>query len=156
MNKTRFHRLHIVFAGLSLFSCFSCASSMEGLSIEEAKDVVSSFEAVTYEKYSYQAEINCLGLGSEESSKDGELFVDSKKTDTVSKDKDGNDLSGTSACMHTLSSEHGWTRICHYGYNDWTPAVSLFKVYVRCHLWLEMYEAHLQTGNPIDYYLKHA
>lgn len=72
------------------------------------------------------------------------------------KDKDGNDLSGTSACMHTLSSEHGWTRICHYGYNDWTPAVSLFKVYIRCHLWLEMYEAHLQTGKPIDYYLKHA
>lgn len=72
------------------------------------------------------------------------------------KDKDGNDLSDTSACMHTLSSEHGWTRICHYGYNDWTPAVSLFKVYVRCHLWLEMYEAHLRTGKPIDYYLKHA
>lgn len=96
MNKTRFHRLHIVLAGLSLFSCFSCSSSMEGLSIEEAKDVVSSFEAVTYEKYSYQAEINCLGLGSEESSKDGELFVDSKKTDTVSKDNDGNDV-------HTIS-----------------------------------------------------
>lgn len=72
------------------------------------------------------------------------------------RNKEGEEMSSASAAMHTLSSEHGWTRICHYGYNAWTPAISLFKVYVRCRLWLEMYEAHLRTGNPIDYYLKHA
>lgn len=70
-------------------------------------------------------------------------------------DKHGDAMDGCSGSMHTLTSENGRTRICHYGYNSWTPNVSLFKVYMKCRLWLEMYEAHLRTGKPIDYYLKH-
>lgn len=70
------------------------------------------------------------------------------------KDKDGNNLSYCSSDMHTLTTRHGGTTICHYG-NSWTPMVSLFKVYVKCRLWLEMYELHLETGKTIDYYLKH-
>ena len=64
-------------------------------------------------------------------------------------------MNSPSASMHTLSSENGWTRICHYGCNSWTPNVSLYKVYIKCRLWLEMYETHLRTGKPIDYYLNH-
>ena len=71
------------------------------------------------------------------------------------KSKTGRELNEPSASMHTLTSENGWTRICHYGSNSWTPNVSLYKVYVKCRLWLEMYETHLRTGNPIDYYLNH-
>lgn len=71
------------------------------------------------------------------------------------KSKLGKDLDGPSATMHTLTSENGWTRICHYGCNSWTPNVSLYKVYVKCRLWLEMYETHLRTGKPIEYYLNH-
>ena len=71
------------------------------------------------------------------------------------KSRDGQDLNYVSAAMHTLRSENGWTRICHYGPHSWTPNVSLYKVYIKCRLWLEMYEAHLRTGNPIDYYLNH-
>lgn len=71
------------------------------------------------------------------------------------KDKYGNDMIDASGAMHTLPTEHGWTRICHYGYSSWTPGVSLYKVYVKCRLWLEMYEAHLRTGHQIDYYLNH-
>ena len=71
------------------------------------------------------------------------------------KSKQGNELNSPSASMHTLSSENGWTRICHYGCNSWTPNVSLYKVYIKCRLWLEMYETHLRTGKPIDYYLNH-
>ena len=71
------------------------------------------------------------------------------------KSKSGCDLNSVSATMHTLASEHGWTRICHYGHQSWTPNVSLYKVYVKCRLWLEMYESHLRTGNNIDYYLNH-
>ena len=67
----------------------------------------------------------------------------------------GADMDECSAQMHTLSSEHGWTRICHYGGESWTPYVSLYKIYVKCRLWLEMYELHLQNGRPIDYYLNH-
>lgn len=70
--------------------------------------------------------------------------------------KNGEEMSCASCSMHTLTSDNGWTQICHYGYRDWTPAVSLFKVYVRCRLWLDMYEAHLITGKPIDYYLIHS
>lgn len=71
------------------------------------------------------------------------------------KTKSGINLDCTSATMHTLPSERGWTRICHYGYKAWTPFVSLYKVYVKCRLWLEMYESHLRTGHDIDYYLNH-
>ena len=71
------------------------------------------------------------------------------------KDINGNDLSGISGAMHTLQSENGQTRICHYGSGSWTPNVSIYKVYVKCRLWLEMYEAHLRTGHPIEYYLNH-
>lgn len=71
------------------------------------------------------------------------------------RDNKGNNLASPSSSMHTLSAENGWTRICHYGLNSWTPNVSLYKVYVKCRLWLEMYEAHLRTGKPIDYYLNH-
>ena len=69
--------------------------------------------------------------------------------------KDWVKMSGVSASMHTLTSEHGYTRICHYGLQSWTPNVSLYKVYIKCRLWIEMYELHCQTGKPIDYYLKH-
>ena len=69
--------------------------------------------------------------------------------------KNGAPLNGPSAAMHTLPSENGWTRLCHYGYDSWIANVSLYKIYVKCRLWLEMYELHLQTGNDIDYYLNH-
>ena len=71
------------------------------------------------------------------------------------KDARGNDMNSASGSMHTLTSERGWTRICHYRTSSWTPAVSLYKVYVKCRLWLEMYEAHLRTGKPLDYWLNH-
>lgn len=70
-------------------------------------------------------------------------------------DRRGNPLDSPSGDMHVLAAKNGWTRICHYGRESWTPNVSLFKVYVKCRLWLEMYELHLQTGHNIDYYLNH-
>ena len=69
--------------------------------------------------------------------------------------KDGEPMDGPSSTMHTLTSEHGYTRICHYGYHSWSPMVSLLKVYVKCALWLNMYELHLLTGNTMEYYLNH-
>lgn len=71
------------------------------------------------------------------------------------KSRTGEDLDGASAAMHTLPSENGWTRLCHYAADSWTEDVSLYKVYIKCRLWLEMYELHLQNGRPIDYYLNH-
>jgi len=69
------------------------------------------------------------------------------------KNKQGKDLDEASHEMHTLTSEHGYTRICHYGYSSWTPNVTLNKVYLKCRVWLEAYESHLMTGDNICEYL---
>ncbi|MDY5596495.1 MAG: hypothetical protein SPG40_03225 [Kiritimatiellia bacterium] len=37
---------------------------------------------------------------------------------------------------------------------SWTPGVSLYKIYIKCALWLNIYEVHLKTGKPMEYYLK--
>ena len=69
------------------------------------------------------------------------------------KSKDGEELDSPSSTMHTLESEHGYTRICHYGFRSWAPNVALNKVYLKCRVWLEAYEAHLITGESIATYL---
>lgn len=70
------------------------------------------------------------------------------------RDHDGNPMNEARHSQHTLSSEHGWTRICHYGSESWAPGVSLYKIYIKCALWLNIYEVHLKTGKPMEYYLK--
>lgn len=69
--------------------------------------------------------------------------------------KDGVPMDKPSSSMHTLESKNNWTRLCHYGYQSWHPNVALYKVYIKCRLWLEMYELHLVSGNNMDYYLNH-
>lgn len=71
------------------------------------------------------------------------------------RDCEGEEMDAASSSMHTLKSEHGWTRICHYGPSSWTPNVSLYHIYVKCALWLNFYELHLQTHEAMDHYLKH-
>jgi hypothetical protein len=71
-------------------------------------------------------------------------------------DRLGHPLDTCSGLMHVLNCDwQGGTRICHYGPNSWTPNVSLYKVFIKCRLWLELYELHLQTGKPIDYFVVH-
>lgn len=69
--------------------------------------------------------------------------------------KDGELMDSPSGAMHTLSSRYGYTRICHYGGASWNYKVSLYKVFIKCRLWCEIYELHLKTGKPMDYYLNH-
>lgn len=70
-------------------------------------------------------------------------------------DAESEPLDSPSSSMHTLRSENGCTQICHCGSQSWTNMVSLYKVYIKCRLWLEIYEEHLRTGEPIDHYLTH-
>lgn len=74
---------------------------------------------------------------------------------TPIRDKRGHALSTPSGTMHVLGMQDGHTLICHYGAKSWTPQVSLFKVYMKCRLWFEMYEEHLRTGAAIDKFLPH-
>lgn len=69
--------------------------------------------------------------------------------------KSGALMNEISATNHTLTPYNGWTQLCHYNDDCWSMDVSLWKVYLKCRLWLEMYRAHLRTGKSMDYYLNH-
>lgn len=67
--------------------------------------------------------------------------------------KGGQPMDKASHDNHTLTSRNGWTQLCHYLDTCWTPDVTLWKVYLKCRLWIEMYRAHLRTGKTMSYYL---
>jgi hypothetical protein len=69
--------------------------------------------------------------------------------------RSGQPMDSASSSNHTLSSWNGWTQLCHYADTKWTLDVSLWKVYLKCRLWIEMYRAHLRTGKTMEYYLNH-
>ena len=71
------------------------------------------------------------------------------------RDVHGKLLDKISGPMHVIGSYDGHTLICHYSAFSWTPQESSYKIYIKCRLWLEMYEEHLATGYPIDAFLKH-
>ena len=66
--------------------------------------------------------------------------------------RDGRKLDVSSA-MHCLGCRDGRTYICYL--RIWRPDFHLFELFLKGNLWLEAYEAYLQTGNPIDHYLRH-
>lgn len=71
-------------------------------------------------------------------------------------DHTGRPMNEASAPNHTLSPHpNGWTQICHYHPSAWKPNMSLWMVYVRCVLWLNIYEQSLRTGRTVDSYLRH-
>lgn len=67
--------------------------------------------------------------------------------------KDGSLIPSWSHEMHTHECTENTTAICHYRNEEWSKMVSLYLVYVKCRLWLEMYDEHLKTGKCLDYYL---
>ncbi len=71
------------------------------------------------------------------------------------RDHDGNELSGCDGHMHVLSSENGCTQLCYAHSSAWKPSLGLEFIVKRSIMWLIAYEASVQTGNPIDYYLFH-
>lgn len=66
---------------------------------------------------------------------------------------DGSIISGASHDMHTLSNDGSNIQICHFKPENWNPKQSLYKAILKARIWLEAYEGHLATGNPIDNYL---
>jgi hypothetical protein len=62
---------------------------------------------------------------------------------------------GADGGMHLLPPDSaGNIQLCHYG-NRWHENVTLYKVALKCLVWLNAYDGHLRTGQPIDHYLKH-
>ena len=63
---------------------------------------------------------------------------------------------GVSASMHLLAPDSaGNIQLCHYSSSSWHENVTLYKVALKCLVWLNCYDGHLRTGKPLDYYLKH-
>ena len=72
------------------------------------------------------------------------------------RDCHGNLMNKPSSSNHTLEPHrNNWTQICHYHPSAWNPTMSLWMVYTRCVLWLNIYEQTLRTGKNMDYYLGH-
>ena len=55
--------------------------------------------------------------------------------------------------MHLLKPNSRFIRLCHYKPANWHPNVTLYKVVLKCLIWLVAYENHLQSGRPITDYL---
>ena len=61
---------------------------------------------------------------------------------------------GVSIANHTLSVRDGYLRICHYQDSQWTDRSSLYEVVRKGRVWLEAYEGHIRTGQPMNYFLR--
>ena len=59
-----------------------------------------------------------------------------------------------SAVTHTLSKRDGYLQICHWHSSHWTDRISLHEVVMKGRLWLEAYEGHIRTGQPMSYFLR--
>ncbi len=74
------------------------------------------------------------------------------------RDYDGKLLAdyGVSLEMHLLTpDDDDHIQLCHYSDRVWHSGVTLYKVALKCLVWLTAYDGHLRTGQPIDYFLKH-
>lgn len=71
------------------------------------------------------------------------------------RDRSGTPMTNASATMHVLGAKDGCTKICHFRSSRWVPANTLYLVALKGRIWLEAYEAHVLTGQPIDRFLRH-
>jgi len=57
---------------------------------------------------------------------------------------------GVSHAMHTLTPHtQGWVQICHWRDARWHSGIVLQKVFLKVLIWIEAYEQHLATGQPL-------
>lgn len=54
---------------------------------------------------------------------------------------------------HTGYNIGGYSGICHFRPNLWRANNTLYQVFMKGLIWLEAYEAHLRTGQPLSKYL---
>lgn len=71
---------------------------------------------------------------------------------TLLKRRDGSDLQGSPD--HVYGSRDGCTQICHFEPSLWKGNNTLYQVFMKGLIWLEAYEAHRRTGQPLSAYLR--
>ena len=67
--------------------------------------------------------------------------------------KNGQPLPENNSEFHTLGAEDGCIAICHFYPMHWNAQDTLYEVFMKGRLWLEAYEGHLKSGQPISVYL---
>lgn len=77
------------------------------------------------------------------------------KEPAILKDFHGHDLVRISPShpMHLLKPEARMVQLCHYRQENWHSNVTLYKVVLKCLIWLEAYQNHLQSGRPLTDFL---
>ena len=70
---------------------------------------------------------------------------------TTLKKRDGRELEGVAD--HTYGVRDGCTQICHFKPGLWKDNNTLYQVFMKGLIWLEAYQAHLRTGQPLKVYL---
>ena len=70
---------------------------------------------------------------------------------TTLKKRNGNALHGIAD--HTYGVRDGCTQICHFKPDLWKDNNTLYQVVMKGLIWLEAYQAHLRTGQPLNVYL---
>jgi len=68
--------------------------------------------------------------------------------------RDGSLLNVGGTAFHTLGTRDGLTIICHFRQDLWRDDNTLYQVIMKGLIWLEAYEAHLRTGEPLTRYLQ--
>ena len=67
--------------------------------------------------------------------------------------KNGLPLPENDSEFHTLAAKDGCISICHFYPLHWNAQDTLYEVFMKGRLWLEAYEGHLKSGQPISVYL---
>ncbi len=62
---------------------------------------------------------------------------------------------GYSSSMHLLEPKNGYPQICTYRSVNWHPNKTFYNILMKIRIWLEAFDGHKETGNSLDYYLKH-
>ena len=69
--------------------------------------------------------------------------------------KNGDSFPFVSSEFHTIGMRDGCLKLCHFNPEMWTADNTLYQVFMKSRLWIEGYEAHLNTGKDMDVFLKH-
>lgn len=62
-------------------------------------------------------------------------------------------LQSPSHPMHLLQPRGTQVQLCHYKAENWHPNVTLYKVVLKCLIWLEAFQNHLINGRPMVHFL---
>lgn len=64
---------------------------------------------------------------------------------------------GSNHAMHTWETDRpGWAKLCTFHPHRWHGRYTLVNIVHKAFLWIEAYEAHMETGEPIASYLLEA